>query len=186
MTREEAIEIVKTQYSHDSVMKTALGMLIPELQESKDERMAEMAIKAVRSPQAQSCIKSWRVDPDDVIAWLEKQKEQKPISFNEPYNPDEYEVVIEGNATSLRRKEQKPTWSEEDKRILKGIIGKIDHDQTYGVSKSEMLNFLEDLRPSWKPLKQQMDALHEAVIRACSHHYGVELLSLEIDLHSLK
>lgn len=39
---------------------------------------------------------------------MEEQKEQKPISFNEPYNPDDYEVVIEGNATGLRRKEQKP------------------------------------------------------------------------------
>ena len=35
--------------------------------------------------------------------------------------------------------------SEEDERILKGIIGKIDHDQTYGVSKDEMLNFLKRL-----------------------------------------
>lgn len=38
---------------------------------------------------------------------LEKQKEQKPISFNEPYNPRDYEVVMEENATSLKRKEQK-------------------------------------------------------------------------------
>ena len=40
-----------------------------------------------------------------------------------------------------------PSWkpSEEDERILKGIIGKIDHDQTYGVSKDEMLNFLKKL-----------------------------------------
>ena len=36
------------------------------------------------------------------------QKEQKPKTFNEPYNPDEYEVVMEGNATGLKRKEQKP------------------------------------------------------------------------------
>lgn len=35
-------------------------------------------------------------------------KEQKPVTLNEPYNPNEYEVVIEGNATGLKRKEQKP------------------------------------------------------------------------------
>ena len=40
-----------------------------------------------------------------------------------------------------QQKEQKP----EDECILKGIIGKIDHDQTYGVSKDEMLNFLKKL-----------------------------------------
>ena len=38
-------------------------------------------------------------------------KEQKPISFNQPYNPDDYEVVMEGDATCVRRKEQKPVES---------------------------------------------------------------------------
>ena len=38
-----------------------------------------------------------------------EQKEQEPISFNEPYNPDDYEVVMEGDATGLKKKEQKPT-----------------------------------------------------------------------------
>ena len=44
----------------------------------------------------------------------EKQKEQKPISFNIPFNPDDYEVVMEGNAISLKRKEQKPAECSED------------------------------------------------------------------------
>lgn len=48
----------------------------PELVESRDELMRKMAIKAVYAPEAQSCIKSWGVSPDDVIAWLEKQGEQ--------------------------------------------------------------------------------------------------------------
>ena len=43
---------------------------------------------------------------------IEKQKKQKSTSFNEPYNPHDYEAVMEGNATSLKRKEQKPAeWS---------------------------------------------------------------------------
>ena len=50
--------------------------------------------------------------------WLDgrhvEQEEQIPTSFNEPYNPDNYEVVIEGNATSLKRKEQKSTNELED------------------------------------------------------------------------
>lgn len=44
-----------------------------------------------------------------ILNWLKKQKGQKPISFNEPYNPDDYEVVIKGNATGLKKKEQKPS-----------------------------------------------------------------------------
>ena len=54
------------------------------------------------------------------------------------------------NRVKSLRPQPKQEWSEEEERILKGIIGKIDHDQTYGVSKVEMLSFLEGLRPSWK------------------------------------
>ena len=56
----------------------------PELKESEDEVMRAMAIKAVHAPEAQSCIKSWGINPDDVIAWLEKQGEQKPTDKVEP------------------------------------------------------------------------------------------------------
>lgn len=50
-----------------------LENIFPELKESEDEKMREMAIKAIYASEAQSCIKSWGVNPDDVIAWLEKQ-----------------------------------------------------------------------------------------------------------------
>ena len=44
--------------------------------------------------------------------------------------------------------EQKPVeWSEEDERIFKGIYGKIDHGQSYNVSKVDMLAWLKSLRP---------------------------------------
>ena len=60
--------------------------------------------------------------------------------------------------------EQKPAeWSEEDERILKGIIGFIDHNQHYGVSNKDMLNWLKSIRPSWKPTEEQMEALHCAI-----------------------
>lgn len=61
-------------------------------------------------------------------------------------------------------------WSEEDERILKGIIGLIDHNQHYGVGNKEMLDWLKSLRPpqycencrlkksvqGWKPSEEQM------------------------------
>lgn len=164
--------------------------------------------------------RSFNDGKDEVLENPEKyglQKEQKPALFNEPYNPDDYEVVTGGNTTSLKRKEQKPAekqdysglndleraihrgflsagvenvpvtiikdtaneckrtqtianenanaeWSEEDERILKGIIGKIDHDQTYGVSKVEMLSFLKSLRPvkqEWS--KKDEDKLYQVM-----------------------
>ena len=73
----------------------------------------------------------------------------------------------------------KQKWSEEDERILKGIIGKIDHDQTYGVSKADMLSFLKSLRPSWKPSEEQMSALNKVVngeVLLTTQHKSLESL----------
>ena len=63
---------------------TLFEEIFPELKEGEDEKMRAMAIKAVYAPEAQSCIKSWGINPDDVIAWLEKQGEQKPADKVEP------------------------------------------------------------------------------------------------------
>ena len=61
---------------------------------------------------------------------------------------------------SEKQKEQKSAeWSEEDERILKGIIGLVDHNQHYNVSNKEMLAWLKSLKPSWKPSEEQ-DAAH--------------------------
>lgn len=49
------------------------------------------------------------------------QREQNLVLFSETYNPDDYEVVIEGNATILRRKEPKPAEIDEYKIIKKHI-----------------------------------------------------------------
>ena len=56
--------------------------IFPELKESEDEKLCQMAIMAVSASEAQSCIKSWGVNPDDVIAWLEKH--DKPADKVEP------------------------------------------------------------------------------------------------------
>ena len=64
---------VYTYYCDDREQLRKIESIFPELKESEDERMRAMAIKAVHAPEAQSCIKSWGINPDDVIAWLEKQ-----------------------------------------------------------------------------------------------------------------
>ena len=112
--------------------------VFPELKESEDERIRRALLELVSNDKVAGYTKFYEergITCDDAIAYLEKQKEQKPVE-----------------------------WSEEDERILKGIIGKIDHDQTYGVSKAEMLSFLRSLRnrgtictPSWKPSEEQKE-----------------------------
>lgn len=72
------IESIYPDLSHELQMQAEA--FFPELY---DEKMRAMAIKAVYAPEAQSCIKSWGINPDDVIAWLEKQgvSEHNKIQF---------------------------------------------------------------------------------------------------------
>ena len=102
-------------------------------------------------------------------------KMQKPISFDESYNPGDYEVVVEGNATSLRRKEQKPVELNEkdeelkdyvyeavlerysDRELLKYLDPKIISEKME--LRRKIFNFVRNLDPSWKPSEEQMKGL---------------------------
>lgn len=110
---------------------------------------------------------------------LQNQKEQKPAEWGEEDEKIRKALVwhlkadvdfVSNGVTKAeclayldKQKAQKQEWSEEDEHILKGIIGLVDHDQHYGVSNKEMLDWLKSLRPSWKPSKEQMEAPNEIV-----------------------
>ena len=88
----------------------------------------------------------------------EEQKGQKPVSFYEPYNPDDYEVVMGENTTSLKQKEQKPAeWSEEDEKYLNRVINLWVND--FGED-SDTVKWLKSLRPSWKPSEDELAKKH--------------------------
>ena len=93
MNREEAIKILRDVHD-DSLfsVRNALETLIPELKESEDEKIID-AIK-----HGLKCLGWEHVDGikiADMIAWLEKQGEQKP------------------------------DWSEEDKKMFVNVIDSI-------------------------------------------------------------
>ena len=75
MEQNNTIEIVKQMVADGQVAQEVVEKYFPELKEEyREDKMREMAIKAVHAPEAQSCIKSWGVEPDDVISWLEDRK----------------------------------------------------------------------------------------------------------------
>ena len=147
MTREEAIRIIEANCScTESKLREACAMFIPELRESEDERIRKAIIHLFEVRSEAYLVEATGFKKEQFLAYLEKQKdafengrqfgimqeqarqelelpdekqkEQKPISFNEPYNPDEYEVVMEGNTTSLKRKELKHVeLNEEDDKL---------------------------------------------------------------------
>ncbi|MBQ7911856.1 MAG: hypothetical protein IJ363_13865 [Clostridia bacterium] len=116
----EALERAqKATRAGSDVAMDIVQYIFPELRESEDERMLRTIIRGFENWKSNGNLLFNLTDVDDILAYLERQKE--------------------------------PKWGEEEERILKGIIGKIDHDQTYGVSKMEMLLFLKSLRPQPKP-----------------------------------
>ena len=90
------------------------GYIFPELAESEDERIRKQCIKLLREAY------STKYEAFECIAWLEKQKEQKPAE-----------------------------WSEEDGMIIDNLIGFVTDygDNCYtSIAKADVLNWLE----KWK------------------------------------
>lgn len=76
MTREEAIKILRE--AHDNALfsvRTALETLIPELQESEDERMLQTIIRGFKNCKRNGMEIFNNTKIDDILVYLEKQKE---------------------------------------------------------------------------------------------------------------
>lgn len=138
-------------------------------------------------------------DPDDgpstglakesFIAGAEWQKEQKPADEQFPplggldaikakYYDDGFKNGFDEGVESVKPAE----WSEEGKRKLNRIyeiIGQAAEEKPFGSSKRiigdkeaiELQDFLQSLRPSWKPSEEQMKALlnAEGLLRKYRH-----------------
>lgn len=75
MEREEAIKIVKSHYpANKQMLNEALEFLIPELKDSEDERIRKALVRFHKSTIDVDGIKG-----EDIVAWLEKQGNKKPI-----------------------------------------------------------------------------------------------------------
>lgn len=163
---DEALEKVKPLYERakkdDSPIWATYEHLFPQLAESEDERIRRDIIhyilyKADGVSEEQE--HSW-------IAYLEKQKEQKPAE-----------------------------WSEEDEAILSEIISffrdgtvKLQHDLTLYANWLE--NRLISLRPQphWKPSEEQMKAIENVIkceLSAGLHTRANILQTLQNDLKKL-
>ena len=116
--------------------KLAVEHAFPELRESEDERIRKALVWHLK---ADVDFVSNGVTKAECIAYLEKQKEQKPAE-----------------------------WSEEDADILNCCISSIEeakenryaYKETDGdTSYDREIAFLKSIRPSWKPSEEQMKAL---------------------------
>ena len=141
----EALERAKQIRNGNPSSGTAIVVceqIFPELRESEDERIRKWLIKTIHLIGVDKDICADQETMDKAIAWLEKQKEQKPTPDWMPKFLDELRSKknyfdwdehrdIEGHILAIinyiapnyfKEKEQKPVeWSEEDENALKYI-----------------------------------------------------------------
>ena len=171
MTREEAIKKIKAWEFLDNDKKEVLETLIPELAESKDERIRKELLESFKYQQRESRTdKEWLngIKLSEVVAWVEKQGEQKPKWGDD----DEQYLLVCKNALhkyqvsdkwdadiiskwlddKLKQGEQKPKWSDEDDYNAQCYIAKAERDIANGCTgrNKELIDWL-------KSLKQRME-----------------------------
>lgn len=171
MTRDEAIKILRGV--HDKALfsvRNALETLIPELAENEDERVGNVIYCTIRDDKdVKRILEGNGVSVDSALTYLEnleKRKEQKLVTFEEPYNSDEYEAVEIGDATCLRRKEQKHTEQiedDEEKSIGTTLIDALNGNarlewelKRAGVNVQKLIAYLEQKPVEWNEEDRKM------------------------------
>ena len=113
-----------------------------------------------------------------VVPWLEKQKEQKPAEKQDYSGLTDLERAIHRGflvagvenvpVTIIKQTAQdclaqKPAWSEEDEENIESIKIILRKALSKGISCEEevldLTDWLQSIRPSWKPSEEQMKAL---------------------------
>ena len=154
--------------------------VILEPKESEDERIRKGLLEIFNKAQ----FGEWgKLKIKDIIAWLKRQKEQKPESCDcsrdeESYMNGIHHVLMNPEAYGLIK--QKPTeWSEEDELTFQHCLV-ILHDYGYD-------SWLKSLRPQphWKPSEEQMEALKDAFRKDGGNEYRKVINSLYCDLQKL-
>ena len=179
MTREEAIKEIKSWDFLKGKEIEVIQTLIPELSESEDERMVR-AIEHILYENYSDAAIIEGVEIAEIVAWLEKQKEQKPVKYGDDVveEAEEYtskvdcgeygaEVTEAYIAGVLAERNRKPAeWSEEDKEILLSIINAFRNGTVSTIGEEQWLKSLPkrlNLEPKQEWSEKDEDNLHRVI-----------------------
>lgn len=202
----------KTMHYTDEV--SDLEFLFPELAETYDEMMIEAIIDALNSHcNSINHLSARGYQMEDVKAWLEKRKEipndrsglndfeirlMDCMLSAQQYRQGSIDLgIVKPWAEELSELIEQPNkkWSEKDERILSDIRHLLfDHAfENDGVDVNgdyckdvyqEADDFLNSLRPHWKPSEEQLNELHYALVPGYAYN-GDVLQGLYADLKKL-
>ena len=157
------------------------GKIIVEKKESEDERIRKEIMDFIYwAIDRGSITNEQRERSDSWLAYLEKQKEQKPVEYPEKGNGYWF-GFNEGKGSVLDHPEEygliKPAgWSEEDETALSDLMWCIEQARKSAKNENDMGNIwfaenwvkkrIKSLRPQphWKPSEEQINALAKAII----------------------
>ena len=155
---EDAIIGIKAVYENaDAATRAALETKFPGLAESEDERIRKELYEFIK-------VNSPKEYANRFIAWLEKQKEQKPVEWSDADYEARNEIMImliHSGKTPLASWfskafpfERKQEWSEKDEKIFNHIIYCAEERGWIPFNEIEWLKSrFKSLRPQphWKP-----------------------------------
>jgi polyhydroxyalkanoate synthesis regulator phasin len=174
---ETAVELVK----NGKISREAAEKIFPELRESEDERIRKSLIGLVEQFMADE-------RKEKTLAWLEKQKEQKPADISDlrdwKFIVDAVLTEHEGIGQYLDKPEteriakklqgrfslpqsKSVEWSEEDKLWLSEVYFAIDHSMYSEIERQAMKKYIDYLRYQSQPKPAEWseeDKLHYANI----------------------
>lgn len=163
----------------NSLTKRQMEIVFPQLAESEDERIRKFLIEMFSHGTWQ---KEWPFGPNEIVAWLEKQKEphftKRNALFDKCVENCDPKVMkkVSDEIDEMLQKEQKPAeWSEEDRLHYTNVLGaleyvkgcKSDYDKIEAVKSDiawfKSLRYRPKPSDNWKPSEEQMRALQRAV-----------------------
>lgn len=165
---DEAIERAESIYNETAIPSaTTKGIctyIFPELKESEDERIRGNIIATIHLYYGEPL----EDEAKEMIAWLEKQCEQKIKTTEESLgiDSDTYNKIVDECIYG----EQKPAWSEDDEEIYRKCICAM-RASACGFPEEEKFveqvdNWFKSLkeRYTWKPSDEQLEGLKEATV----------------------
>ena len=187
LARAEECRVKKHFNETDDTLEDICEYIFPELAESEDEKIRKFLVDLLSHGTWKT---DWPFSPVDCVAWLEKQKEQKPAEWSEEGTKRLDEIAgylqykgREDDAGFIKslRPQPRQEWSDADEDRRRAAIKVLANNTCIGLA-----DWLKSLRskPHWKPSKEQIEALQYATGNG-GRYNKVALESLYNDLKKL-
>lgn len=186
---KDAISTIKQALRQLSTNGVPVGNIIKAIKdieekyaESDDERIRGNIIATIHLYYGEPL----EDEAKEMIAWLEKQGEQKIKTPEESLgiDSDTYNKIVDECIYG----EQKPAWSEEDEKQARQIERIVHNDGCTQKLQKQIADWFESLkaRYTWKPSEEQIEALESATENCAYSEYQGCLRELIEQLKKLK